>query len=571
MLSLFQKSSPSLPPTRRIRAFVLTGIAGAMAILSPLSMQAATWKPDPSLSSPKQRLKLYEIGRHYCETHYDDAVGLVGTDRKIIRESAYYACTLLMTGDPTDRKLAEKILRVVLTKQDLRKDKPTYGCFTVYFDTDWANYPNPDLNFGQFVGMALAEAIDIDNQQHHVLSADLRSQLDTAFKLAVDQTMRRDVDPSYTNISILSAAVAAAGDKLFKIPGAKDFALSKASWILSRAVPGMTVKEYLSPTYYGTDLYAAYELKKYADSPDLKEASKRLIDFFWRDIAAAYHAPTLQLAGPFSRTYGDNMLNYAAMVKYFIYFALDGKYPLPDVEAEHSWDCGGLGLIAALPLELRPELKKAPEAWREVMADRPSNIMLRQYRKGDFILGSVNQQSLWKQQRSVVAFWPITAPAWNVGFCMDMSTLTMKDNYARYKSVQSKSAVLAAITGKAPVPDKGGLRFGFNLGAEGQELQDGPAGAYLVKDGDVTTYIYPVTQTNGKLTTTTDKNCFYVDRSWACADAAEKFSVLSYLVVFQLPGEAAPVVKDLALKIENGAVNVSANVNGEPLTLEVNK
>ena len=561
-----------------IRVGFFVGFVGAVALLCPAVGRPATWKPDPGLGDPSQHTRLYDIGRRYGDEHFDETRGLVEKDpgrhrNYMLRESAYYAYGLLLTGDPEDRKRAEKIISLILTKQDLKKDRVTYGSFPSMYEDQWETMVNPDLNYGQFVGMTLGQIIDVDNHQNHVLSAELRKQLEASFRLAFEATIKRDVDPGYTNISFLSAAVGAAGEKLLGIPGGSDFAMSKLSWFLTRAQPGTTLREYLAPTYYGGDLTAAYLVKVYASSPELEKAADRTISALWTDIAASYHVPTLQLAGPHSRAYGENMLAYTAGLKYCLYLALDGKYPIADVEKDHNWDLGGLAVLAGLPVTVRPEFKTAPIPWRTVNVAGGNGMALRQYRKGDFILGSINLQSLWQQQRSVVAYWPITTPSWNVGFCIDMSAQTFGNGYARFASVQEKGAVLAAVTGKLPVPQKGGLRFGFNEGAQAKELAGGPAGSWVIQDGGITTYIYPVTLAGAGMTSQVDpeKNYVYVERTWSSADPAGKSNVLSYLLVFQLPGEPVPIVKEISMKVGRDDTTLSAVVNGTPLSLRVSR
>lgn len=523
-----------------------------------------------------QRLQLYKIGRDYCDSHFDPTVGLIQRDMRkphphLIFQSALYALGLLMTKDPTDRAKAEGILRLVLTKQDLRKDSPTYGSFLQCSEDDWATVVNPDPNFGQFTGLALADILDQDNKQNHLLAPDLRAQVEEAFRHAVDFTIRRDVAPDYINISILSAAVGAAGDKLLGYPGAKDFAMSKLTWILARAQPGTTFTEYLAPTYYGADLGAAYAVKQFATSSDIGSAVDRLIDAFWKDIAASYHAPTMQLAGPNSRSYGENMLEYAAGLKYFLMFALNGKYPLSDVEADHSWDCAGLMGMAAAQIEARPEFQEPAMPWREIAVMNRPAMTLRQYREGDLVVGSVSTQSVWQQQRNVVAYWPIAKPSSDVGYCMDESSMTFGNAYAHFFSTQTKRAVLVALTGKLPNPQAGGVSLVFNGTAEGAPLAGGPPGACEVHDGDFIVDVYPVTTSGGAMTFRKDDTGKrgYVERSWQSADHNGNLGILSYLVFFRMPGEAVPEVKNMALTPGDKTSTLTADVNGTLLSLGI--
>jgi hypothetical protein len=543
-------------------------------LLFPLVAQGADWKPDPGLSLQAKRIQLYHIGRNFCDSHYDPVAGMIQRDMRhphphMVFQSALYAQGLLMTKDPADRALAESIIQRVLAKQDLRKDSATYGSFLEYQEDDWATVVAPDPNYGQFIGMALASILDQDNRQGHLLSPALHKQIEDAFRGAVDFTIRRDVAPDYINISILSAAVGAAGDKLLGYPGARDFAMSKIEWILTRAQPGIAFTEYLAPTYYGADLGAAYAVKYYSTEPAIASAANRLIDAFWKDIAASYHAPTFQLGGPNSRSYGDNMLEYAAGLKYWLAFALDGKYPLADVETDHSWDCAGLMGMAASDIPPRSEFKEPTVPWRQIPVMNRPGMILSQYRTGDLILGSVNMQSVWQQQRNVVAYWPVTKPWWDVGYCIDESSMTFGNGYAHFFSMQNKQAVLVVLTGKVPNPAMGGLSLVFNNLAAGADLPGGPAGACEVHDGDFIADIYPVTQSGGTMTFRKDVKRCYVERPWTAADHAGNLGILSYLLVMRTPGEDAPVVKNLAFTPGDKTLHFTAEVNGATLSLDV--
>jgi len=546
----------------------------AFLLFASLPVAGYDWKPDSDLNLQDQRVRLYKISRTYFEEHWDASVGEEQRDMRhahphMTGVTLSYAYTLLMTKDPKDRAFAESIITHVLTKQCLNKSSATYGSFVPYFEDEWVTAVNPDPNYGQFLGLGLADIIDLDNQEGHLLTPPLRQQVDDAFKLTVDFTIRRDVSPDYTNIALTSAAVAAAGDKLFGIPGARDFALSKLYWILARTLPGTTFTEYMAPTYYGVDLAGLYELQHYAASPEVSAPTERLLTAFWKDIAASYNAATFQLGGPQARAYGDNMLEYVASLKYFLFFALDGKYPISDHETDQTWGLSQLSWLANIQIDPRPEMTETPAPWRRVgVASRPG-MTVSQYRKGDFTLGSVSAQSVWQQQRNVVAYWPIAQPWWDVGFFLDKSSLTQSNGYAHFFSKQDGNAVLVALTGKMPNPPTGGLKLEFNELAEGKPITDGPPGSFAVEDGGVTTYVYPVTQSaTGALTYSKDEKRVDLQRGWDTADHAGNIGVLSYLVVFRSPGEDAPIVKDLTFVSNDKGATASANVNGTALSVD---
>ena len=177
-----------------------------------LPLVAGTFTPDPSVGNVEQHRRLYELGRNSGDLNFDPNANLVGTHSKkppnkkshSTRESAYYAYALLLTGDPADLARAQAILKRVVTLQDAKPGSPTYGAF------NWnAEDPPQDLNSAAFVGLTLADVLDVD-RKHPCLDPDVRSQVEASVRLAVHAVMTRNVDPGYTNIALLSTALAAA-------------------------------------------------------------------------------------------------------------------------------------------------------------------------------------------------------------------------------------------------------------------------------------------------------------------------------------------------------------------------
>ncbi|HEX4140014.1 MAG TPA: hypothetical protein VHY09_06670, partial [Candidatus Methylacidiphilales bacterium] len=303
----------------------------------------------------------------------------------------------------------------------------------------------------------------------------------------------------------------------------------------------------------------------------------------WKEIALAYHAPSCQLGGPYNRAYGNDMLTYAAGLKYFIYLALDGKYPLPEqLDTAHGWDQGGLALVAAFPIKPRPEFQQTAPAERTWTAVGPDDKFhptrqLHQFRDGNFILGTVAFQDEWRQKRNLVADWRTddsTAPnGFRVGFCIDESNETLPGGFPPasilFYSQQKGDAALVAQVAMRGLPPSGSCSLVFPTNAA---AADPTAKPVVVNDGAVTTYIYPVS--NGPVaydTTTktqTDQPTFQVNRPWASADPVGKVHVISYLVVFRPADKPAPKVENLALKSDASQVTVNATVDGNALSVE---
>ncbi len=547
-----------------------------------LPVMAGTWTPDPSLGNTDQRRHLYEMARAYCDTNFDPDANLVGVPTQnppnkkshSVRESFSYAYALLLTVDPADNAIAQKILKAALATQDTREGSDTNGVFAWYAEDDWATKKNPDLNAAEFDGLTIAAICDMD-RKHPMLDADLRSQLDAAGKLAVKAAMRRDVDPGYTNIALLSVALAAAGEKLWSVPGAGDFAQAKLDKVLSLAGDG-DVSEYLSPTYHAVDIGGAYAALTYSFSDAFTKSANAMIDHLWKEIAASYHAPTYQLAGPFSRSYGDNMLAYSAALKYDLYLALDGAYPLANTDTDHAWDKAGLALLATTPITARPEFKEPTVPWRQFTAagSDPTHPprQLSQYRDGNFILGTVAIQDEWKQKRNLVAYWRNDGPppdGFSVGYCLDESNETLPANasfgFIHFYCQQVKGAALVAMVTNRDLPSSGGSSLVFDSGASVGDPQSD--GSVIIKDGTMTAYLYPISTSTGVYSPQVNPHDIHLDRAWSACDTLGNLHVLSYLIVFRPSNQSPPSVTGLALKTDEGGGSAAAQVDGDAFSV----
>ncbi|HEY8965538.1 MAG TPA: hypothetical protein VIM58_03785 [Candidatus Methylacidiphilales bacterium] len=557
-------------------------LCAALLTSTILPAPAATWNPDPSLGNPATHRRLYEIAMNYLEQNYDPDAGLVGVPTRTppnkkghtVRESTYYAYGLLLTGDPEDRAKALPIVRKVLSMQNTVPGSPLEGAFLWYAEDKWETVANPDLNSAAFIGMTLISILDMD-RKHPFLDADLRAALEASCRLSVKGVMRRNVEPSYTNISILSTALAAAGTKLLGMTEAGVWAEKRLDEMLRQSGDGANY-EYLSPTYGGVDIHGAYMAQRFAFSDAFAEKTQKLIDQVWMEYGGAYHAATYQLVGPYNRSYGEDMLTYAAGVKYDFYLALDGDYPLPDTERDHAWDKGGLVCVADLPIKAIPDFKAKAQSWRELDAKGPGDAShpprhLSQYQEGNLCLGTVNLQDSWTQKRNLVAFWrsaAATPEGFRIGFCFDESNETLPSGFPRdralFHSKQAKGAALVALSTSTVVPGAGASQFVF---APAASLLPGDGAPFRVQDGDVIAYVYPVSNGTPRYEGKGDERRFTLSRSWLTADVVGSLHVLSYVLVVRPANQPPPSVSGTTLTADANGVTASAVVDGVPLTL----
>src|SRR5690606_14140648 len=79
--------------------------------------------------------------------------------------------------------------------------------------------------------------------------------------------------------------------------------------------------EYNSPTYYGIDLYALALWRRHGQHADTVARTAAVEIALWRDIAAHHHATLQNLAGPYDRSYGMNLRDYAGAVGLWLWLA----------------------------------------------------------------------------------------------------------------------------------------------------------------------------------------------------------------------------------------------------------
>ena len=541
-----------------------------------------------TFASDSLRARLTRIARRWGDDHFDQAAGLVffehpksmhmsGKGAHLLRESSYYAYTLLRTGEENDLRRAEGILERVLPKQNFDEASRYWACFTCEHEQDWATWAHPDQNWAQFLGMIFGYILRLDDEQRR-LAAPLRAKLDAAFRLTVLATLRRDVSAAYTNIALLSAAVAAAGATLWRIEGAEAFSLAKLTQVLDRATPTGTFDEYLSPTYYGTDLYALYSVEEFAGTDQARTLAARLLALFWDDIESAYHPLTCQLGGPHSRAYGDNMMEYAAALKYYLFLATGGRYPLNDVETRHSHDCGALSIFCTHRVRRQLDIDTPrPARFRRLglpLAAGEARKWQSQYADEGFSLGTISEQEVWEQRRNLIAYWR-AEPGGRVGVAK--STWTQLGENAKamqWFSAQAGRGVLAAV--RAPVAAEPTAAFSHrldcNLPAGGETRLDGVEEFLLSLPGmkvEVRPIPLPGIPPARVAIVEGSDGGTALEWRWDRPVPGQAFYAAAFALTFTPDGGAPAVLTDLSARGEENGFQLRAAVGGEPLALRI--
>ncbi len=226
---------------------------------------------------------------------------------------------------------------------------------------------------------------------------------------------QRDVAPRYTNIALLSASVLTVSGEMCGWPEYLEEGRRKLREYVETLNLAGGFHEYTSPTYYGVSLSALCWMAMFVEDEEIADLALRIQHRMWTTIAAHYHGPTGQLAGPHSRAYGNVLQRYAAAGKYYLYKVLGEAFDLGE-SAAHGGDTTYAGLAALQDVS-------CPEGDRERMLDpeHPRTVVeavetegrlepgytgpftqMTTHLRDAFALGTVNRSEAWGQRRNLM-------------------------------------------------------------------------------------------------------------------------------------------------------------------------
>jgi len=442
-------ASPARPPALR---------AAALAAALALSCVRPAWpagpppgageRPGVFQPTPEERARLREAlaSRHAA---YDPAARMLrepfhspgyhttlqGGTVHSTRSSLAYAVALLDTGEEPLRLRAEDILRAVIALQDQDPRSRTYGIWPWFLEEPLERMSPPDWNWADFCGVHLLQ-VALDHRAR--LSPEVAALVDEAIGHAARSIQRRNVGPAYTNIALMGTYVTLVAGEFYGWTDLRDYGLARLRRFHAYTMEQGAFTEYNSPTYTVVALSELARLRRHARDPEARRLAEALYRLGWEDVAAHFHAPTRQWAGPHSRCY-NTLLARSTLA--FLQRALGGQV---DFGAEEP------GLAdARLPAPCPPEFVepfKTPGPPRDVVRTylraQPPVVGVTRLEPA-FALGTINRGDLWNQRRALLAYWGSAAePSY-------LHLRFLRDDYdfaaAQFFSAQRGGDVLAAI------------------------------------------------------------------------------------------------------------------------------
>ena len=327
--------------------------------------------------------------------HYH--TNLIDTTAHPFRESTYYAADLMDSGLPEYQQRALRIFAAVIAHQDQQPANDTYGIWPYHLEETLPQMNKPDWNWADFIAVPLLETY----LKHYVaLPPALRQSMEQAIVHASRSIEKRDVKPGYTNIAIMGTLVTHLSAHLFDLPDLKEYAAMRLRRFYDYTTDLQGFAEYNSPTYTRVALDELCRMQQYI----LDKKARQMIDFCyltgWQVMAAHFHPPSGQLAGPHSRSYST--LLHQDFYN-FLYGASQSQIDYQQAQLPADY----YKLQHRMPESLVHAFRQLPQARVEVdtfsIGDNP--VVGYSYLHPQYCISSVNRSTTWQQRRPLVAYW----------------------------------------------------------------------------------------------------------------------------------------------------------------------
>ncbi len=344
-----------------------------------------------------------------------------------------YSLELLDADIDSLTERAKLIIDKVVSLQDTNPSSKNFGIWPWFLEEPLEKMSPPDPNWADFCSKRLLEII-INHRDK--LSNKLSVRVDSAILWAARAIQKRNVGPSYTNISVMGSFVTITAGDYYKDNNLYEYGIQRLTRFYSYTIKEGGFTEYNSPTYNMVVVEELNRMRFYVTNAEVQKLVNELYAKMWREIALHFHVPTLQWAGPHSRSY-SNILNASttAIIKNAILKQEDKIFSLDDYRYPNT-----------IPDSLKYYFTDAKQIRCVVdtfKATQPIYIGTT-YVTPDYVIGSINQCDMWNQRRNLIAYW---------GSSAEVSVLQvrlLRDFYdfssAIFRSVQKGNKVVAGVS-----------------------------------------------------------------------------------------------------------------------------
>jgi hypothetical protein len=336
-----------------------------------------------------------------------------------IRDAFEYAYALLNRDGEGDRARAHDLLYRVIPLQDINPARPTYGIWQYFLEEDLEEMNPPDWNWADFNGKSLLMMLAEHGDK---LSDDIKARMKDSVCHACRAIIKRDVQPNYTNISVMGAYVTLYAGELFSMVDFFNYGKQRLQKLHRYNMSHGSFSEFNSPTYTFICLEDLSHLEADIKDAECKKLAHELSDLAWETVALHYHAASGQMAGPHDRAYAFLLPN---STKLSIERALDYKIRLIEdydtftsksvgnTESGHFIGNGHFTIPLRCPEKYLPYFLGSvyEQGKHERIMDQTfaPGRMAYTYMSDAFTLGSLHRECAWNQHRNVLGYFGTVA------------------------------------------------------------------------------------------------------------------------------------------------------------------
>ncbi len=422
------------------------------------------------------------------------------------RLSIYYALALLDDGRPEYLERAAKVIRAVLKSQVTDPYDPAYGIWPWLDEEPVAQMAPPDWNWADFIGSGLCHMLV---EHPGKLDAELKREITAALERAAWSIFRRNIQPNYTNIALMGAAVTGCAGEILDNAILREYAKNRLAKFLAYTRETGGINEYNSPTYTFVALFEVERILQLVREPETRSHAGELLRLFWNELANHFHPATGQLGGPQSRAYGDFLPADNAR---FIREATGVEIPIaaPGKEGEEFCHFTYSGIRhRPCPPDIAVRFARLPETEVALRCIRRQpdthSTYCTTFLNDDFVVGSASVSIFWIQSRPLLGYWRVPGmemPAqFRFRFLRDNRDFSSAQLYSR----QCRNRILCGVGLRRDLgdhhpgldrPADGVFHFErlaacFELTGKGAEVSRNPDGTFTLRLGSTQAVIRP--------------------------------------------------------------------------------
>ncbi len=318
--------------------------------------------------------KLQELYKQYDESHYlmtvnqTKWVGGYHTRKQgtlhPIRDSIDFAAAALLLEQEAYYEVAFLIIERVCEIQDTRNESKTFGLWSYYLEEDLDHMIAPDYNWSDFISKNL---IGILLKCEDKLPRTLVPFIKTAIRNAAICSIKRNVAPDYTNISLMSSMTIICAGEILDNEEFINHGKERLEKLYQYTRYNGNFSEYNSSAYILVALHEIDRMMKFFTDKRCLEIAGRLNWYAWDCLMKHYNLSILQLTPPQIRAYRDVENGSLA---WNIYLGTEGRF-------------GYIPGLENISLESLTFTPKCPEECLGYTSQKKSFIHEKYYRKNN--------------------------------------------------------------------------------------------------------------------------------------------------------------------------------------------